>query len=61
MPNSPGARDTDAILEGLKEGKGKKTALVLNKIDGMKRTDLLPLVERFHAEGVFEECSWFRP
>ncbi|HEX2759845.1 MAG TPA: GTPase Era [Rhizomicrobium sp.] len=53
--NSPGARDTLAILDGLKQGKGKKKALVLNKIDGMKRTDLLPLVERFHAEGVFED------
>jgi GTP-binding protein Era len=54
-PNSPGARDTAAILEGLKERKGKKTALVLNKIDGMKRTDLLPLVEKLHAGGVFED------
>src|SRR5580704_11312280 len=52
---SLGARDTEAILEGLKAAKPKKTALVLNKIDGMKRTDLLPLVERFHAEGVFED------
>jgi len=53
--NSPGARDTRGILEGLKDGKAKKKALILNKIDGMKRTDLLPLVERFHAEGVFED------
>jgi GTP-binding protein Era len=57
--NSPGARDTMAILEGLKQDqekrKGAKRALVLNKIDGMKRTDLLPLVEKFHAEGVFED------
>jgi GTP-binding protein Era len=52
---SPAARDTAAILEGLKDRKDKKTALVLNKIDGMKRTDLLPLVEKFHAEGVFED------
>ena len=52
---SPAARDTMAILEGLKERKGKKTALVLNKIDGMKRTDLLPLVEKFHAQGIFED------
>ena len=53
---SLGARDTDMILEGLKAAvKPKKTALVLNKIDGMKRTDLLPLVERFHAEAVFED------
>jgi GTP-binding protein Era len=52
---SPGARDTDAILAGLKDTKGKKTALVLNKIDGMKRTDLLPLMEKFRAEGIFED------
>jgi GTP-binding protein Era len=51
--NSPGARDTRAILEGLKGAKRK--ALILNKIDGMKRTDLLPLVERFRAEGLFED------
>ena len=42
-------------MEGLKDKPGKKTALVLNKIDGMKRTDLLPLVEQLHAEGVFED------
>jgi GTP-binding protein Era len=53
--NSPAARDTDAILQGLKEGTGKKTALVLNKIDGMKRTDLLPLVEKFRTSGLFED------
>lgn len=53
--NSLGARDTAAILEGLKDSPAKKKALILNKIDGMKRTDLLPLVERFHAEGVFED------
>jgi GTP-binding protein Era len=53
--NSPGARDTRAILEGLKDGKAKHKALILNKIDGMKRTGLLPLVERFHAEGLFED------
>jgi len=53
--NSHAARDTMAILAGLKDGTPKKTALVLNKIDGMKRTDLLPLVEKFHAEGLFED------
>ncbi len=54
---SHAANDTHAILEGLKHeaGKKKKIALVLNKIDGVKRTDLLPLVERFHAEAVFED------
>ena len=53
-PRSHAANDTHAILEGLKTGK-KKIALVLNKIDGMKRTDLLPLVEQFHAAGIFED------
>ena len=53
--NSPAARDTDAIMAGLKETTGKKTALVLNKIDGMKRTDLLPLVEKFRTAGLFED------
>ena len=53
--SSPGARDTMALLEGLRDNKTKRKALVLNKIDGMKRTDLLPLVEKFHAEGVFED------
>jgi GTP-binding protein Era len=54
-PNGPGARDTMAILDGLKQSKGKKRALVLNKIDGMKRTDLLPLMEKLNADGVFED------
>jgi len=53
--SSLAARDTLAIIAGLKEHKRRKTALILNKIDGMKRTDLLPLVEKFHAEGVFED------
>ena len=53
--SSPAARDTDAILQGLKDGKQQKTALVLNKIDGMKRTDLLPLVEKFRTSGLFED------
>lgn len=54
-PQSLAARDTESILEGLKNLKSKKAALVLNKIDGMKRTDLLPLVEKFHALGAFED------
>ena len=54
-PNSPAARDTAAILAGLRELKDKRCALVLNKIDGMRRADLLPLVEAFRAETVFED------
>jgi GTP-binding protein Era len=54
-PQSPAARDTDTILAGLKNVTGKKMALVLNKIDGMKRTDLLPLVETLNRDGLFED------
>src|ERR1700761_9394465 len=46
-PKGISARDTDAIVEGLK-ANGTKAALVLNKIDGMKRTDLLPLVQKYN-------------
>lgn len=52
--DSPAARDTFAILEGLKDKPGKK-ALVLNKIDGMKRETLLPLMEKLHTQGTFED------
>ena len=47
------AQDTDRIVEGLK-ASGKRAALVLNKIDGMKRTDLLPLTEALNQTGVFD-------
>jgi GTPase len=53
-PNSLSARDTDEILQGLKENKAKK-ALILNKIDGMKRETLLPLTEKLHAQAAFED------
>lgn len=53
-PNSPAARDTEAILRGLKDNKTRK-ALVLNKIDGMKRANLLPLAERLHGQAAFED------
>ncbi len=52
-PESHAARDTHAIIEGLKTAD-RKAALVLNKIDGMKRTDLLPLVDKLNSEGAFE-------
>ena len=47
------AQDTNRIVEGLKMA-GKKAALVLNKIDGMRRDTLLPLSEKLNASGVFE-------
>ncbi|HEV2652050.1 MAG TPA: GTPase Era [Rhizomicrobium sp.] len=53
-PNGHAARDTDAIVEALKTDN-RKAALVLNKIDGMKRTDLLPLIEKFNTQGLFEQ------
>ncbi len=53
-PGGLAARDTHMIIEGLKKTE-TKAALILNKIDGMKRTDLLPLAESLNAEGAFEQ------
>lgn len=53
-PKGHAANDTRAIIDGIKASK-RRAALVLNKIDAMKRTDLLPLAQRLNAEGVFEE------
>src|SRR5271170_2078516 len=52
-PKSRGAADTKAIIQTLK-GDNRRAALALNKIDGMKRTDLLPLIESFQAAGIFD-------
>jgi GTP-binding protein Era len=46
------ARDTDAILAELKKAP-RKAALVLNKVDAMKREALLPLVQRLNDENLF--------
>jgi len=53
-PQGHGARDTDAIIEGLKTAN-RKAALALNKIDAMKHEALLPLAERLNGAGVFEQ------
>ncbi|HEY4124094.1 MAG TPA: GTPase Era [Rhizomicrobium sp.] len=53
-PDGLAARDTYMIIEGLK-ANNQKAALILNKIDGMKRETLLPLMEKLNAEGVFQE------
>ncbi len=53
-PQGLAARDTAGIIEGLK-ASGRKAALVLNKIDAMKRQDLLPLAERLGEPGVFSD------
>ncbi|MDE2135582.1 MAG: GTPase Era [Alphaproteobacteria bacterium] len=48
-PQGHGARDTDAIVEGLKTAN-RKAVLALNKIDAMKRADLLPLAGKLNAD-----------
>ncbi len=53
-PEGPAARDTYAILDELKKTR-RKAALVLNKIDAMKRAELLPLVGTLNREGLFEQ------
>ncbi len=47
-PDGLSARDTHMIIDGLK-ANNQKAALVLNKIDGMKRETLLPLMDRLNA------------
>src|SRR5580704_17452711 len=47
------ARDTADIVAKLKE-TDRKVALVLNKVDALKRENLLPLAERLNREGSFE-------
>ena len=52
-PQGIGARDTDAIIEGLKAAP--KSRWRSTRSTRMKRADLLPLAERLHADGVFEQ------
>jgi len=52
-PRGLAARDTQSIIEGLFKS-GRKTALVLNKIDAVSRQDLLPLAERLDTKPGFE-------
>ena len=53
-PDGLAAKDTYGVLEELKRTQ-RKAALVMNKIDAMKRADLLPLVEKLNSEGIFEQ------
>lgn len=53
-PEGLSARDTHAIVDSLK-ANNQKTVLILNKIDGMKRETLLPLMDKLNSEGVFEQ------
>ena len=54
QPDGLAARDTRAIIEGLQQTK-RRAALVLNKVDDMRRADLLPLAERLNDTSVFEQ------
>lgn len=53
-PNGHAAADTDSILKSLKETP-RKAVLALNKIDAMKREDLLPLAQKLNDAGVYEQ------
>ncbi|MBN9557610.1 MAG: GTPase Era [Alphaproteobacteria bacterium] len=53
-PNGLAAADTHAIIENLKASK-REAALVLNKVDAMKRADLLPLAQALNGEGAFSQ------
>jgi len=46
-------KDTDRIVEGLKNAK-RHAVLVLNKVDALKREALLPLAEELNGAGTFD-------
>ena len=52
-PAGYAASDTERIVEGLKQS-GKRAALVLNKIDLVKRETLLPMAAKFSDMGIFD-------
>jgi GTP-binding protein Era len=47
--------DVEAIVEGLKKS-GRKAILALNKIDGVKREDLLGVSQKLFETGVYNEA-----
>ncbi|MES2343893.1 MAG: GTPase Era [Pseudomonadota bacterium] len=49
-----GMADVDTIVEGLK-ASGKQVILALNKIDGVKRENLLAISQRLFETGVYSE------
>jgi len=53
-PDGLGARDTDAIIEGLSKAGGK-AGLILNKVDAISHAVLLPLAEKLNNQGAFEQ------
>lgn len=53
-PNGHAGRDTARIVQGLKDAK-RSVVLIVNKVDAIKRDQLLPLVDRFRAETKFDQ------
>lgn len=53
-PDGLAAQDTEAILAGIREST-RPAALVLNKIDALPHSQLLPLAERLNAGRRFEQ------
>jgi GTP-binding protein Era len=53
-PGGHAASDTTSIIEGLKAAN-RKAVLALNKIDAMKREQLLPLAQKLDGTGVYEQ------
>ena len=49
-----GMADVDTIVEGL-QAAGKQVILALNKIDGVKRENLLAISQRLYETGVYSE------
>ena len=53
-PAGLAAKDTDRIIEGLNAAK-RTAILALNKIDGLRRDQLLPLAEQLNKKGKFSD------
>jgi GTP-binding protein Era len=53
-PDGLSARDTARIIRGLKDAR-RSAILIVNKVDAVKRDQLLPLVDRYRAETKFDE------
>jgi GTP-binding protein Era len=52
-PDGWSAKDTTRIIDGL-NAANRPAILLLNKIDGMRRDELLPLIERLRGQATFE-------
>ena len=48
-------RGDQFVLDTLKQTEGAKRFAILNKADKLKKQKLLPMMEKYHATGLFEE------